>query len=265
MSFWGWESANKAGKRHLYLEVAGIIFLALLVVFEALEETNTTLAEAFKRAGTVSLAALVIAEIARIVYGLRSDKLTESDAEAKLHVAQTKIASLQTKLLETLGPRKLDSEKRARMAAAIREMLPTTRFVILLHPQTNDEDQKEALDFAFDLSVVFGDVPVCTCNRPTDLAIEDTWICSSFIDPEQVMVGTARVVAAILKRENIRFHGPLGNVFLGEVLIRFRRAANGDVFPEAGISVEEFRAAFCIAVGKRSQPVFRIDIEPQPS
>jgi hypothetical protein len=96
VSFWGWESAKRAGKRHLYLEVAGIVFLALLVLFEALEERNTTLAQAFKRAGTLSLAALVVAEIARIAYGLRSDKLTEAEAEAKLKAAEAKIAILHS-------------------------------------------------------------------------------------------------------------------------------------------------------------------------
>jgi hypothetical protein len=54
VSFWGWESAKKAGKAHLYLEILDLTFLAALVFCEALEEIDTTLSEAFKRAGTVS-------------------------------------------------------------------------------------------------------------------------------------------------------------------------------------------------------------------
>lgn len=115
MSLWGWESAKKAGKSHLYLEVAGIIFLALLVLFEALEETETTFAQAFKRAGTWALAALVVAEIARMIYGVRADKLTERDAEAKLQAAQNDIAALNARLAD----RSLTPERQQAFVSAL--------------------------------------------------------------------------------------------------------------------------------------------------
>jgi hypothetical protein len=149
VSFWGWESARKAGKIHLYLEVAGLIFLALLVFCEALEERNTTLSQAFKRAGTCSLGALVVAEIARLMYGHRADKLSESE-----HVRlESEVRALRTESNEAsrlLADRRVSAEQRTKLIEILSSRKGETIYIDSLL-----SSGREGLLFANDIAAAF--------------------------------------------------------------------------------------------------------------
>lgn len=246
--FFGWTSAKATGKIHAVLEVLEILCLLLVVGFDFGSATV---------AANWSLAALVASEALRFAYGHRSDKLTGGEAEAKLHAAEAKTIKLEYKLLLTLGPRKIDDEKRARMSDVVRVLAPNSSILIFLCPQKNNEDQREALDFAWQLSEVFG-ASVCSTNERIHWDIDDIWIRASILDPENVKIGTARVVFGLLHREEFIVHGPIPIVLPDEHVFRYERIPSG-VRLASFLTPEEFNGALLIAVGKRSQPVFRLD------
>ncbi len=188
----------------------------------------------------------------------------EREAETQLKAADERIAGLdlerariEGKLLRTLGPRQIDDEKRARMSAMVRELLPDSTFLIFLCPQKNNEDQRETSDFAWQLAEIFN-APVCSVNQQIDWDIDDIWIRPSVLDPENVRVATARAIFALLKREDFNVHCPIPISLPDQHVFRLERGTAG-MRVGSFVTPEEFNGALCVAIGKKSQPVFRLD------
>jgi hypothetical protein len=197
--------------------------------------------------------------VARLIYGHRADNLSEAEASAKLKIVieeqESKRKQIEERLLRTLGPRKINDAKRERMSALVRELLPNSSFLIFVCKQKNNEDQKEALDFAWQLADIFR-CPVCSTNEETPWEVEDVMIRPSILDSDEVKIATARNVFGILKLEKIAVHGPVPAMLPSQYVYTLERDP-----PRIAtfFRSDDVLRALLIVVGKRSQPVFRLD------
>lgn len=274
--FWRWFRRNashanteempaaviRAEKRSSRFSIAETCFGILVVAGVLYEDWDNLpmIVHPNSPAGRMAIGGIVVAFgiVAEVWSSSRSSKAEHEVRDwYAMRVAELNLqrAKIEEKLLRTLGPRKIDDAKRESLAHLTQELLPTSSFLVMLCPQKNNEDQREALDFAWQLAEIFR-CAVCSTNQDMRWEVEDVWIRPSAIDSSEVREGTARAVAGILRLGNIAYHGPIPAVLPSEFVYMLERGT-GRI---AGfLKSEDVLRPLLIVVGKKSQPVFRLD------
>jgi hypothetical protein len=227
-----------------HIDTVGAVIVAIGVAVEVL------------MASRIARKAESIQELAdQEILKLNSEIVAAQERIASLNLARAKI---EERLLRTIGPRNLTPEQRERIASKIRLFLPTTSFTILVVATLNTEDMTEVTDFAWQLHDVLStedkDVPVCFIQNPLIVETNDIWIRLPLTSDPRALEGTARALFSILKEEKLKV---VSSVNVGLPLVMWKGERNG-----AGASIatpDAMKDSIGILLGKRSQPVFRLD------
>jgi hypothetical protein len=259
---------TRSGRRAALFERVEVC-AALLVVVSILAEDwdilptaicDPTSKDGIKAIAGICVAVFIAVEILFSQLAKKHDGIVQrwyAKRVAELNLARAKI---EEKLRSTLGPRIIDPEQLDHMANLFRQMFSGTKVIVFVCPQTNSESQKEGLDFAFQLSAVF-DAQVYSRDRLDWEVPEDIVVIPARTGSDDSRSAAARGVFNILRMENFPVHGPIPIVLQHDLVFRYGRNFGGTGFLTAQYNVnpKELEDAVWIVVGKRSQPVLRLD------